>query len=102
MERHLVQARAKAIAEDERNLEDLSSACPSFQSIGVPQCPSQFHKHLSEELLARHELLIPSQWLLKPRSLTRGGRSVSKLNPNACGSHIVLTVTSTLIIKGSR
>lgn len=58
-----MEARAKAIAEDEKNLANLVSNCPSYKTIGLPLGPSQFRKHLDEELLARHKLLIPSQYL---------------------------------------
>lgn len=57
-----MQARAKALAEDEKNLAILINSCPSYKSIGLPQGPSQFHKYLDEELLARHDLLIPSHY----------------------------------------
>lgn len=55
-----MQARAKALAEDEKNLTILISSCPSYKTIGLPQGPSQFHKYLNEELLAQHDLLLPS------------------------------------------
>lgn len=57
-----MQARAKALAEDEKNLAILVNTCPSYKTIGLPQGPSQFHKYLNEELLARHNLLLPSHY----------------------------------------
>lgn len=62
MERHLMQARAKALAEDEKNLSILVNCCPSYKTIGLPQGPSQFHKYVNEMLLAQHNLLLPSHY----------------------------------------
>ncbi len=57
-----MQARAKALAEDEKNLAILVNSCPSYKTIGLPQGPSQFHKYLNEELLTQHNLLLPSHY----------------------------------------
>lgn len=37
LERHLVQAKARALADDERNLVTLSESCPGYQDIGLPK-----------------------------------------------------------------
>ena len=72
MEKHLTQARAKALAEDEKNLAALVNTCPSYNSIGLPQGPSQFQKYLNEELLNQHDLLLPSH-CLPPRTAAKPG-----------------------------
>lgn len=36
LERHLLQARARTLAEDEQSLSSLSAACPAHQNIGLP------------------------------------------------------------------
>ena len=95
MERHLLQAKAKALAEDERQLTTLPTTNQN-QSVNLdtgakehkkregeekeggvllPSGPSQFRKQLNEELLARHCLLTPSQYLpqpLAPREAPKG------------------------------
>lgn len=58
-----MQARAKALAQDERNLALLVNSYPTYANIGLPQGPSQFRRYLDEELLAQHKLLIPSHYL---------------------------------------
>lgn len=37
LEKHLVQARARALAEDERAFSLLSDSCPSLNSISLPK-----------------------------------------------------------------
>ena len=74
VERHLLQAKAKALAEDERKLSS-STSLPSSDDIVLPNGPSQFHKLLNEELLSRHSLLSPSEYLpqpLAPRDAPKG------------------------------
>ena len=74
VERHLLQAKAKALAEDERKLSS-STSLPSGEDIVLPNGPSQFRKLLSEELLSRHHLLSPSEYLpqpLAPRDAPKG------------------------------
>ena len=76
MERHLLQAKAKALAEDERQLTTLPTTNQKQHKKGeraenkggvlLPSGPSQFRKQLNEELLARHCLLTPSQYLPQP------------------------------------
>ena len=84
MERHLLQAKAKALAEDERHLVTLPRPTTTNQKqqkgeeeggVLLPSGPSQFRKQLNEELLARHSLLTPTQYLpqpLAPREAPKG------------------------------
>ena len=78
MERHLLQAKAKALAEDERNL---MPSCTNLvgQEIVLPNGPSQFRNQLNEELLSRHCLLSPSEYLpqpMAPREAPKGESEV--------------------------
>ena len=77
VERHLMQARAKALADDEKKLADLVKSCSTYKDIGLPQGPSHFRNYLDEELLAHHGLLIPSQYL--PKQTTHSSPPKSKL-----------------------
>lgn len=61
-----MQARAKALAEDEKNIAILAKTYPSFMNVGLPQIQSRVYKFLDEELLQRHNLLVPSKYLPKP------------------------------------
>ena len=93
MERHLLQAKAKALAEDERQLTTLPTTNQNQSAnldtgakehkkreekeggVLLPSGPSQFRKQLNEELLARHCLLTPSEYLpqpLAPREAPKG------------------------------
>ena len=74
MERHLLQAKARSLAEDERNLTPSTTNLVS-QEIVLPNGPSQFRKQLNEDLLSRHCLLSPSEYLplpLVPRDAPKG------------------------------
>ena len=74
VERHLLQAKAKALADDERHLTSSTTTLAS-QDIVLPTGPSQFRKQLNEELLSRHCLLCPSEYLpqpLAPRDAPKG------------------------------
>ena len=59
----MVQARAKALTDDEKAIASLSESCTTYNDLNLPRGPSQFRKHLDEELLARHHLLTPSQYV---------------------------------------
>ena len=60
-----MQARAKALSEDEKNKMDLAKACP-YRNIGFPQTQSRVNKFLDIGLLQQHKLLVPSKYLPKP------------------------------------
>ncbi len=63
LEKHLVQARARALADDEKSLTSITKLWPTCTELSLPRGPSQFRKHLDEELLSRHKLLVPSKYL---------------------------------------
>ena len=63
LEKHLVQARAKALADDEKALVSMSDLYPGYNELNLPRGPSHFRKYLDEELLARNHLLVPSKYL---------------------------------------
>lgn len=67
-----MQARAKALAEDEKNIAVLINSCPSYKTIGLPQGPSQFRRYVNEELLAQHNLLVPSHYLPQQTAAFQG------------------------------
>lgn len=71
-----MQAKAKALAEDEKNLSILVGSCPSYKNIGLPQGPSQFRNYVDEELLSQHSLLVPSKFspLQPAKSLVSQGQ----------------------------
>ncbi len=58
-----MEARAKALAEDETTISDLVAHCPTYKETGLPSGRSQLRKYLDEELLIRHKLLAPSRYI---------------------------------------
>lgn len=75
-----MQARAKALAEDEKNLINLARTCPSYKSIELPHTQSRVCKFLDEELLLQHKLLVPSKYLPKPASPLSPPKGKNQLN----------------------
>ena len=53
----------QASVEDDIRRSQLLKEYPHFQRTGVPEGPSTFRQYLDEDLLTRHNLLRPSQYL---------------------------------------
>lgn len=91
LERHLVQARAKALADDEKAIASLSESCSTYNDLNLPRGPSQFRKHLDEELLTRHHLLAPSQYVYTQSEHHKAPQGISR--------HMVLLYTISVLIQ---
>ncbi|XP_052246606.1 deleted in lung and esophageal cancer protein 1-like isoform X3 [Dreissena polymorpha] len=67
LERHIMQAQARAMSADERELNRVAETCDSYPELGLPPGPikgvrSHFRSCLDTNLLQRHHLLTPSDY----------------------------------------
>ena len=77
VECHLLEAKAKALEEDEQYLEQLSKRCPDYKDTQFPHRKSLMSQFLDEQLLEQHDLLLPSKFLERPVSPRLPPRSKS-------------------------
>ena len=69
LEKHLQQAKAQSLADEEKRLLTMKEAHPTYQDISMFKGPSSLSMHLDKQLLEEHGLLLPSQYL--PNAPTR-------------------------------
>ncbi|KAK7011463.1 deleted in lung and esophageal cancer protein 1 [Biomphalaria glabrata] len=65
LERHIMQAQARAMSADERALNKASKSCDNFGSLGLPPGRAHFKSCIDTELLRKHNLLIPSDYMVQ-------------------------------------
>ncbi|XP_075068288.1 deleted in lung and esophageal cancer protein 1 isoform X2 [Mixophyes fleayi] len=71
VERHIIQARARATAEEERMLNCLKNeAGETFQSLGLPSVESYFRWCVDDDLLKKHKLICPKDYITDVYPLT--------------------------------
>ncbi|KAM8967173.1 deleted in lung and esophageal cancer protein 1 [Pelodytes ibericus] len=72
VERHIIQARARATAEEERTLSRLKSeAGEKFQTLGLPPVDSYFSWCVDSSLLKKHKLICPDDYITESMPVTR-------------------------------
>ncbi|KAM3927972.1 deleted in lung and esophageal cancer protein 1 [Leptodactylus fuscus] len=77
VERHIIQARARATAEEERMLNCLKNeAGDSFQSLGLPPVESYFRWCVDNDLLKKHNLICPEDYITDTQTITRAPRGL--------------------------
>eukprot|EP00058_Branchiostoma_floridae_P005202 XP_002590690.1 hypothetical protein BRAFLDRAFT_125551 [Branchiostoma floridae] len=62
LERHIIQARARATSADERALNRVAEGYNTYHDLGLPPVRSHFCYLLDSELLKRHGLLVPEHF----------------------------------------
>eukprot|EP00731_Ephydatia_muelleri_P012089 Em0006g983a len=62
LEQHLLQAKAKALAAEEKIIATRAETFSHIGMIGLPQEQCLLSQFLNEDLLAQYDLLIPSQY----------------------------------------
>ena len=62
LEKHILEARAKALAYEERENEKRSRVCDDPDRLGVPSAKSYFSRCCDDTLLKEHNLLVPSDY----------------------------------------
>ncbi|XP_044150166.1 deleted in lung and esophageal cancer protein 1 isoform X2 [Bufo gargarizans] len=79
VERHIIQARARATAEEERRLNCLKNeAGDSFQILGLPPVESYFRWCVDNELLKKHKLICPEDYITDMPAITTAPRGLSE------------------------
>lgn len=67
LERHIMQAQARAMSADERELNRIAQSCDNYQDLGMPPVHSNFRTCLDTELLRKYELLTPADYSTEER-----------------------------------
>ncbi|XP_056008414.1 deleted in lung and esophageal cancer protein 1-like isoform X2 [Ostrea edulis] len=71
LERHIMQAQARAMSADERELNRVSQSCDNYSDLGLPPVKSHFNSCLDAGLLKKHKLLTPEDYSTQdPASVT--------------------------------
>ncbi|KAG9476528.1 hypothetical protein GDO78_003199 [Eleutherodactylus coqui] len=77
VERHIIQARARATAEEERELNCLKDEVGDlFQSLGLPPVKSYFRWCVDNDLLKKHKLICPEDYITDTQPVTRAPRGL--------------------------
>ncbi|XP_072029825.1 LOW QUALITY PROTEIN: deleted in lung and esophageal cancer protein 1-like [Amphiura filiformis] len=62
LERHIMQARARSMAADEKQLNKAAEGCDIYHDLGLPPVGSNFKHCLDSELLRKHGLIVPEDF----------------------------------------
>lgn len=74
LEKHIIQARARATSADERALSQAANntSTAKYLQLGLPHVSSNFRWCLDEETLKKHDLIVPSDFYPKSKPLVDG------------------------------
>ncbi|KAM4689079.1 deleted in lung and esophageal cancer protein 1 [Discoglossus pictus] len=79
VERHIIQARARATAEEERVLNELKNeAGEKFQDLGLPPVDSYFRWCVDNNLLRKHKLICPEDYITDLSPVTKAPEGTSE------------------------
>ncbi|KYO47006.1 deleted in lung and esophageal cancer protein 1 isoform B [Alligator mississippiensis] len=79
VEKHIIQARAQATAEEERTLNMLKAdAGEDFQYLDLPPVKSSFRWFVDDELLKKHHLICPGDYIADRTPITRAPKGKSE------------------------
>ncbi|XP_067326488.1 deleted in lung and esophageal cancer protein 1 [Anolis sagrei] len=79
LERHIIQARARATAEEERILNEYKDDVPEgYRHIALPPVKSTFRWCVDDELLEKHNLISPKDYITDPELITRAPKEISE------------------------
>nr|XP_022304299.1 deleted in lung and esophageal cancer protein 1-like isoform X2 [Crassostrea virginica] len=62
LERHIMQAQARAMSADEKELNRVSRSCDNYSDLGLPPVRSHFSSCIDANLLRKHKLLTPEDY----------------------------------------
>ncbi|XP_069130810.1 deleted in lung and esophageal cancer protein 1-like isoform X4 [Argopecten irradians] len=62
LERHIMQAQARAMSADERQLNRVTQSCDNYSELGLPPGRSHFRSCIDSDLLKKHKLLSPEDY----------------------------------------
>ncbi|XP_063159400.1 deleted in lung and esophageal cancer protein 1 [Candoia aspera] len=79
LERHIIQARARATAEEERLLSLHQMEIPeAYRQTELPSVKSTFRWCVDDALLKKHHLICPEDYITDPVLVTRAPKDVSE------------------------
>ncbi|KAJ8025227.1 Deleted in lung and esophageal cancer protein 1 [Holothuria leucospilota] len=78
LERHIMQARAKSMAEDERELNKVASDCDVYHDLGLPPVQSSFKHCLDSNLLRKHGLIVPEDFSTQEPPLAHAPKAANQ------------------------
>ncbi|XP_053323585.1 deleted in lung and esophageal cancer protein 1 [Spea bombifrons] len=83
VEKHIIEARARASAEEERILNRLKEeAGEAFESLGLPPVASYFRWCVDSDLLKKHKLISPDDYITDVTPVTKAPKG--KPEPSFC------------------
>nr|XP_006817129.1 PREDICTED: LOW QUALITY PROTEIN: deleted in lung and esophageal cancer protein 1-like [Saccoglossus kowalevskii] len=94
LERHIMQARARAMSADERDLNKAAEGHNIYHNLGLPPVESNYKYCLDSEMLKQHHLIVPEDFSTAEPPLAPPPRASSRPH------YAKETVTSTKHIEG--
>jgi hypothetical protein len=67
LEKHILEAKAKALASEERDKEARITYCEKPDQLGIPPAKTYIKNHLNDTLLRQNGLLAPSDYIYEDR-----------------------------------
>lgn len=68
LEKHIMQAQARAMSADERELNKNSQSCDNYNDLGLPPGRSHFRSCIDTDLLRKNKLLTPEDYATEEAS----------------------------------
>ncbi|KAK3108686.1 hypothetical protein FSP39_013370 [Pinctada imbricata] len=62
LERHIMQAQARAMSADEREINRMAKSCDNYGDLGLPPGRSHFRSCIDSDMLSKHKLLTPEDY----------------------------------------
>ncbi|KAM6452904.1 deleted in lung and esophageal cancer protein 1 [Liasis olivaceus] len=79
LEKHIIQARARATAEEERLLSLYQTGVPEAAcQVALPSVKSTFRWCVDDALLKKHHLICPEDYITDPVVVTRAPKDISE------------------------
>ncbi|XP_061441720.1 deleted in lung and esophageal cancer protein 1 isoform X2 [Rhineura floridana] len=79
LERHIIQARARATVEEERILNMYGMEIPEdYSHLTLPPVKSTFRWCVDDKLLKEHNLICPEDYIMDPELITRAPKDVAE------------------------
>ncbi|XP_070564757.1 deleted in lung and esophageal cancer protein 1-like [Ptychodera flava] len=78
LERHIMQARARAMSADERALNNAAEGCDVYHDLGLPPVDSNYLRVLDSEMLKKHHLIVPEDFSTAERPRAPPPRASSR------------------------
>ncbi|XP_071961985.1 deleted in lung and esophageal cancer protein 1-like [Antedon mediterranea] len=71
LSQHIMQARAKALEADKKDLDKAAEGCDMYHELGLPPSESNYRSFLDLDLLKNHNLIIPEDFSTAEKPITK-------------------------------